>query len=187
MSDEKRRLVITEDDLGSPPSAGVSPPPGSCLSPPPARPRPRPSGRGTAPQALPTRSRCPRGRHRVRPNRDLVFQSPSQSAFLQTTQGRNLVAATAGIVVGWAFCEIAGFGLWATTSSTGADIASGAYVGALGLFFAVIYASWEHILARNLEGIKLAARRSALGGAALGFGSGFVCADRFPPFRPPDL
>jgi hypothetical protein len=184
MSDEKRRLVITEDDLGNPPPAGVSPPP-AAASPPPAVPATTSSPPAVAqpPPAVAHAVALPTVEGIGSVRTEISFSNQrSQSAFLQTVQGRNLVAATAGIVVGWAFCEITGFGLWATTTSTGADIASGAYVGALGLFFAVIYASWEHILARNLEGIKLAARRSALGGAALGFGSGFVAQIVFRHF-----
>jgi hypothetical protein len=169
MNEEKRRLVITEDDLGGQPSAPASPAAPAPHRPPPPTPASRPAPVGSPPASLPPVDGIGSPRTQVS-----FSNATPQGTFLQTTQGRNLVAATVGIIVGWAFCEITGFGLWTTTTSTGADVAAGAYVGALGLFFAVIYASWEHILARSLEGIKLTARQAAPAGAALGFASGFV-------------
>jgi hypothetical protein len=178
MSDEKRRLVITEDDLASQASAPVSPatPTAPTLATRSAT-GSQAEPAGSLPASLPTVEGIGSPRTQVS-----FSNSAPQTVFLQTTQGRNLVAATVGIVVGWAFCEITGFGLWTATTDTGADVAAGAYVGALGLFFAVIYASWEHILARNFEGIKLTAQRAAPGGAALGFGSGVVAQIVFRHF-----
>lgn len=94
--------------------------------------------------------------------------------FQRTVQGRNLIAALAGITLGWAVCEITGFGLWTATSSLGQDATDGAYTADVGLFFAVVYAGWEHILNRSGEGNGIAIRRAAPIGVASAFASGFV-------------
>jgi hypothetical protein len=94
--------------------------------------------------------------------------------FLRTVQGRNLAAAIVGIVVGWGVAEIAVVSTWTPTTKTSFDLWAGTWVAVLGLFFAVIYVGWEHVVAQNWEGVKLVARRVWFWGAALGFGSGVV-------------
>ena len=161
---DRKRLVITEEDLG--PSPQQTP----ALSPPPApvasgagglQPEPMtqlPTVEGVAPSRLNASPVPPGG------------PSHGVAAFLGTVRGRNVTAAACGIALGWAVCEITGFGLWTPTTSLGQDAATAAYTGAVGFFFAVVYAGWESILARSWEGV----RRWLVAAGPLGFGLAFV-------------
>ncbi len=157
----RKRLVISEDDLKEPAPPGA---PASADAPmnaaqsQAAQSFPTVEGIGATPRSVSPSSRAPAG----------------SAQFLQTVQGRNLVAAVCGIAVGWAICEITGFGLWSATSSFGQDVAAGAYTGGVGLFFALVYSGWEHILSRNWQGVRIAARRAAPWGFGLAFAAGFV-------------
>jgi hypothetical protein len=162
MSDDQRRIVISEDDL-APASPAVAPAPPT-----------REAVRVAAPAALPIvegLGATPRPIHAS----PLAGQAvTSGTPFFQSVRGRNLAAATAGIVAGWGVSEVIVWPAWTPSTTTSLDIFAGVWVAVLGLFFSVIYAAWEHILAGNWEGVKLAARRVALWGAVLGFASGVV-------------
>lgn len=96
------------------------------------------------------------------------------SPFHRSVQGRNLLAALAGITLGWAVCEITKFGLWRPTSTLGLDFTTAAYTAGVGLFFAVVYAGWEDILGRSGEGLGLAIRRAAPVAVVSAFAAGFI-------------
>ncbi len=163
MSDrDRKRLVISEEDLAdaAPQGSGYSRPT-SPMSPAPSLP--------TVEDLSPNVS-APRGPGAV----PSIAASTGAAPFTRTVQGRNLVAAACGIAMGWAFCEITHFGLWTATSALGQDIQIAAYTGAVGFFFAVVYAGWEQLLARNWEGILLAVRRAGPWGFGLAFVSGFI-------------
>jgi hypothetical protein len=160
----RRRLVISEDDLAAAPNAV----PAAPAAPP--RPSPTPS---SAPPAFPPVEGAGTPARRIDP-RPAIGASPIQpvTPFLRTVPGRNLAAAVVGIVVGWGVAEITVVSTWTPTTETSSDLFAGTWVAVLGLFFAVIYVGWEHVVAQNWEGVRLVARRVWFWGAALGFGAG---------------
>jgi hypothetical protein len=163
---DRKRLVISEDDLAAPasptqhsqgaeaPSTQIDPPAPSL-----------PTVRGVG---------APARRVSVGSSGQPTTTPSGVVTFARSVQGRNLVAAACGITLGWAVCQITGFGLWTPTSKLGADATSAAWTGALGFFFAVVYAGWEQILARSSEGVVLALRRAGPLGFALAFAAGFL-------------
>lgn len=169
--DERKRLVITEEDLigpvpprpasasGSSYVGGVATGPSTRAATPPTSEFPAVQGLGSAPRPVGATPRPP---------------ATSPAVFLLTVRGRNLAAATCGIALGWAVCEITGLGLWSSTSAFGQDLTVGIYTGAVGFFFAVVYAGWEQILARNWEGIRRWLRAAGPSGFGLALVSGFV-------------
>lgn len=184
--DERRRLVISEEDIADDVAAAPSAAPTRAPqhpSPPPAEgslwagSHPPPTEAFPAAQPRPPMPVGDLGSHTdYPPPAAYPTAGPPAAAGLNlnSVKARNFIAAAAGIAAGWAFVEITHFGMWDVTSESGANFTSGALVAALGLFFAVIYTGWEHIQARNLEGLKLVALKAAPVGAGLGFVSGFI-------------
>lgn len=173
-----KRLVISEEDLA--PTAATSQPPaasgpstGPSLSnrpvgEPASAELPRVYGLGAAPLDV---GRVPS-----------TLPSAAASSFIGSVRGRNLTAASVGILVGWAVCEITGIGLWSSSSSFGQDVASGVYTGSVGFFFAVTYAAWEHVVARNWAGIRRWLGVSGPLGFGLAFVAGFIAQIVFRHF-----
>ena len=160
---EQRRLIISEDDLDvaeQPPATGDEST--GRRTPLPPRPDSFPRVEGAVP------------RHQVSMGGPTASPATPAGAFMQTVKGRNVSAAATGIAAGWAVCEITRLGLWTSTTAFGQDITAGTYVGVVGFFFAVVYVGWEQILARNWEGLKLAAGKAGPPGVAFGFVSGFA-------------
>ena len=186
--DERRKLIISEEDIAEDVAAEAPPP----HSPPPYSPAPASGSLWAGEQAPPTDAYPAAQPRAPMPVGDFgapvdypppaayptAGPAPAASAGggvnLNSVKARNIIAAAAGIAAGWAFVEITQFGMWDATSKSGANFTSGAFVAALGLFFAVIYTGWEHIQAPNLEGLKLVALKAAPIGAGLGFVSGFI-------------
>jgi hypothetical protein len=177
--DDRKRLVISEDDLfaePAPPAAAphVPPPPveGGLWASAPAPPAP------AGPAFPAVESRQPISVGGFGPPAPGPAQAPAWASAggfgLDSVRGRNVVAAAAGIALGWAFVETTHFGLWQTFSPSRQNLNTGAFVAALGLIFAVVYAGWEHIRTPNLAGLRHVALRAAPWGAGLGFVSGFL-------------
>jgi len=170
---ERRRLVISEDDLAGQPAS--PPPPGP---PPPTHP-PMPPVSAQA-QSFPTVQGVgsPPRPVSVGPSPTFSSVQPPALQFLRTVQGRNIAAAATGITVGWAVCQITGFGqipgLWTPTTKVGLDATTAAWTAVLGAIFAVVYAGWEHILARSWEGVRLVSIRAVSWGLSLAFIAGFI-------------
>lgn len=152
-SDDRPRLIITEDDLeippGRPEQRAHSPLPPVDGATPAGRPASVVAGGGVAPAAV---------------------------GFARTLQGRNTIAALCGTVLGWAVCELTDLGLWTAYSALGDDIRTGVYTGVVGFFFAVVYAGWEDLTARSREGTLIAVRNAGPVGFGLAFAAGFVAA-----------
>jgi hypothetical protein len=93
---------------------------------------------------------------------------------LGDVRARNLVASLAGMGLGWAVTEILGIGDSNSTSTLSQDFHAGVWVAVLGCLFSIVFVGWEHIEARNAEGVLVAARSAAPWGAGTGFVAGFI-------------
>jgi FHA domain len=154
---ERPKLVISfdEDEAAQPTTAPAAP----AAAAPPALPTVAGIAPGQAPAAAGPPSAAP----------------PALGGFSPgSVQGRSLIAATAGIVAGWAITEITGIAGETATTQAGLNFTAGLWVGVLGLFFAVIYTGWEQIEARDGEGLLLRLRQAGPWGAGLGFVAGFL-------------
>jgi hypothetical protein len=175
---ERRKLVLTEEDMAGPAAPAAPPPPADAPPPWQAAPPPRapvqefPTVGGVgaprrvvAPGAAPPRSVAPGA-------------PPALPAWLNvnTVIGRSIVAAAAGIALGWLIGEVTGAAGWPQTaqSKLGLDVKTGVWVALIGVLFTIVYAGWEHILARSPEGLLHVAKTSGPVGAGLGFVSGFI-------------
>ena len=93
---------------------------------------------------------------------------------LGSVQARSVVAGAAGVALGWAITEIFGIAGMQATSKLGSDLQAGLWVAVLGFCFSVAFTGWDHIEARNTEGILVAVRAAGPWGAGLGFVAGFL-------------
>jgi hypothetical protein len=153
---ERPKLVVSfDEDDATPPKAA---PPPTPVAPPPALPTVGGNASGRAPAA-------------GAPSAALLTAGGFSPG---SVQGRSLIAATAGIVAGWAITEITGIAGGTATTQAGLNFKAGVWVGVLGLFFAVIYTGWEQIEARDGEGLLLRLRQAGPWGAGLGFVAGFL-------------
>ena len=177
---ERRKLILTEEEMGgpdvpvAPPAPGGAPPPRQPAygSPPPPSAPPQPPA-----QEFPT----VRG---VGAPRQVVGAGSSAAApatlpawlNVNSVIGRSIVAAAAGISLGWLVGEVTGaasmqgFG----DSKLTLDAKAGLWVALIGFVFTIVYTGWEHILARSPEGLLHVAKTSGPVGAGLGFVSGFL-------------
>ena len=165
---ERRKIVLTEEDMGG--SAAAAAPPTAATVPPPQQPEP-------AAQEFPT-VRGVGGAPRVVSPGSSAAQAPALPAWLNpnTVIGRSIVAAAAGIALGWVIGEVTGRANAprGAESKLGLDITTGIWVAVIGVVFAIVYTGWEHIVARNPEGLLHVAKTSGPVGAGLGFVSGFL-------------
>src|SRR6476469_9903641 len=144
MSDERPKLILTEDDLG--PDAGAAapgpPPAAASAAQPPTQqlPAQQPPAQPPADQQFPALGGDAFAPPRVLTSSDLP-SGPGASLPINfgDVKVRSLIAASVGIVVGWAICEITGLGSPTATSESELNFKSGLFVGVLGLAFAVIY------------------------------------------------
>jgi len=164
VSEERPKLILTEDDLG----------PADAVAQPPAPQQP-------AEQQFPPLASDALAPPRVLTSSDLPGASPGLPLNLGGVKVRSLVAASVGIAIGWAICEITGIGTKPTTSESEANLQSGLFVAVLGLVFATVYSGWEQIENRSVEGFLHVVGRVAPAGAAIGFASGFVAQLIYTP------
>ena len=169
---ERRKLVLTEEDMGgpaapaAPPPAANAPPPQQPGAPaqPPAQEFPTVRGVGASPRVVSPGSSA--------------AAAPGLPAWLNvnTVIGRSIIAAAAGIALGWVLGEVTGRANAPSgaESKLGLDITTGIWVALIGVVFAIVYTGWEHIVARNPEGVLHVAKTSGPVGAGLGFVSGFL-------------
>jgi hypothetical protein len=147
---DRPKLVISVDDLDDAPSPVTAP------EPPPAFPAVaglRPAG---APTAQPPRA------------------TTTQGINFGGLQARNLVAAVAGMSVGWLATEVFRITTLTAETEAGQNFYTGIWVAVLGFCFSVVYTGWEHIAARSGPGVVLAVKRAGPWGAGLGFIAGFL-------------
>jgi hypothetical protein len=148
---DRPKLVISLDDLDD-----AAPAPAAAAEPePPAFPAVgglRPAGAAPAPAPL------------ARP----------QGLNFGSIQSRSVIAAVAGIALGWLLTEILRIPALNADTRSGQDFYTGIWVAVLGLCFSVVYVGWEHIEARSGPGVLLALKRAGPWGASLGFVAGFL-------------
>lgn len=178
MSDERRKLVLTEDDFGPVDDGAASAAPVAQRSP--AQQQPSAEQREPAERfpALDGNSQAP---PRVLTAGELPGGSAAPPFSLGDVKARSLVAASVGIAIGWAICEVTGIGTGSATSESELNIQAGLFVAVLGLTFAIVYSGWEQIEARSAEGLLHVARQVAPLGAAIGFASGFLAQVIYTP------
>lgn len=171
---ERRKLVLTEEELTAP-EAPPAPPPPRHSPPPPSYAAPAPQ---QPPQEFPTVGGVGGPPRAVAPGSAAPGAPPALPTWLNvnTVRGRSLVAAAAGIALAWAVTELLGGAEWGAGSHSklALDASSAAWVAILGLLFVVVYSGWEHILARNPDGLLHVLRTTGPAGAGLGFVSGFI-------------
>ncbi len=107
---------------------------------------------------------------------------PAAGFAIPNTHVRNLVAALAGIVLGFLITEVTGIAGLTAQSQFAANLQAGLWVAVLGFCFAVVFVGWEHIEARSGEGLLLVAKGAGLWGAGLGFVAGFLANQIFHMF-----
>jgi hypothetical protein len=179
MNGDRPKLILTEDDLG--PDADAAQPASTqqpAAAPPVTQP---PAQQPPAEQQFPALGGDAFAPPRVLTSNDLPGGSAPLPFNLGDVKTRSLVAASVGIAVGWAICEITGIGGATATSESELNFQSGIFVAVLGLAFAVIYNGWEQIENRSVEGLLHVARQVALAGAGIGFVSGFLAQVIYTP------
>jgi hypothetical protein len=178
MTEPRRRLVISEDDLAesSPPRAAPAQPRVRADYPPPQS-QPLPTATATdfgqpLPRvAAPGRSLPPLGEFST--GFPVTGASPRGNWF-GSVQGRNIVAAACGVLPAWAIAEALGVPDWTASSSFVEDLYAALWVGIVGFFLTVVYVGWEQITGQNWNGVLHWVKTAGPIGAGVGAISGFV-------------
>jgi hypothetical protein len=160
------KIVLDETDFSEPestPSAPVSPPR------PAAPPAPSPSPSPSSYPELPVVNRGTPLAVGVYPKTQATG-NPSGQQWLTNPSSAPLIAAAAGVLLAWAVTELLGIADVQATSKLGADAATGAWTGVIGVIFGGVLLAFDSAVGGAWD---VAARRFAAAAVPM-FGAGFI-------------